>query len=98
MKCLPFKSKKEVHYMNKEGIYYQWVNISSGWNESFNDQPSALFGNALFWENNGHLHRLYDKPSYYKIKSRLIDFHINGKKIEGIFKIHKDYEGHYRIL
>ena len=93
MRCLPLNGFKRVGYGE-----YQWEDIRSGENHSFNDQPAWVHWSfrdkeilEIIWENKGFYYRGYNKPCHLRYLYDHGDFAIGSYKI--IENIHPDYSG-----
>lgn len=95
MRCIPYKSYKKLN--TNSLTFYQWYKYSSQADtymymcQSFNDQPSERTAISLIWESKNEFHRLYNKPAFYGIPSKGLEFYINGFQNDDPSDIHKDY-------
>lgn len=82
MKCLPLDSEiVKQEQISVPSVVLYWLN-RNGEFQSFNDQPSFLNKNQMYWHKNGTRTRGYDKPAYIDRKIGLKEWHVNGQIIK----------------
>lgn len=87
MECRPLGSDKRI--MTGIKTIVMWIDTKTGGYHSFNDQPSYVYGDNLYWHENGELHRGYIKPAaIVGDKDGYQGWCVNGKLIKRV-----DFDG-----
>ena len=82
MKCLPLDSKiVKQELITVSSVVLYWLNENGDF-QSFNDQPSFLNKDQMYWHKNGTRKRGHDKPTFIDRRTGLKEWHVNGRIIK----------------